>query len=264
MLKEHAPGCEPYPTTNGDWATGDGLTLAEGIGVEMSQLDQVQIHPTGFVDPTKPDDNSKWLAPEALRGSGGILLNAQGDRFVNELSTRDRVVEAIRQQTGKKAYLLLSKTGADMFGSFLYFYASKKLAERVTSIDDVAARLQVDSSKIRDTIAKYDTIAKGELDDEFNKTVFPTSFGQDAFPGGFVMEVVPVIHYCMGGVAINTNAQVLTKDTKMPIPGLFAAGEITGGIHGGNRLGGNSLLECVTFGRIAARQAAQFNGKDTG
>jgi len=134
------------------------------------------------------------------------------------------------------------------------FYRFKGLIEDIGTLDQVAAKLGVESKVLQETIMLYhDAAEAGE--DHFGKVVFPTSFSeQDHF---YLAFVTPSLHYCMGGLEITPSAQVLKAgDPKKPIPGLYAAGEVTGGVHGANRLGGNSLLECVVYGRIAGYHAA--------
>lgn len=134
------------------------------------------------------------------------------------------------------------------------FYRFKGLIEDIGDLDKVAARLGLDVNVLRETIHSYqEAVESGE--DQFGKVAFPTAFSEkDHF---YLAFITPSLHYCMGGLEITSSAQVLKAgDSKKPIPGLFAAGEVTGGVHGANRLGGNSLLECVVYGRIAGQHAA--------
>ena len=135
------------------------------------------------------------------------------------------------------------------------FYRSKGLIEDVGTLDQVASKLGVDISILRETIQTYQEASESG-EDQFGKVSFPMEFSEkDHF---YVAFVTPSLHYCMGGLEITASAQVLRAagDTKTPVPGLYAAGEVTGGVHGANRLGGNSLLECVVYGRIAGYHAA--------
>jgi len=145
---------------------------------------------------------------------------------------------------------VIQRFGAGAVG----FYKFKGLIEDVGSLDQVAAKLGVDASVLRETIQSYQAAAdSGE--DALGKVSFPTAFSEkDHF---YLAFITPSLHYCMGGLEINESAQVLRAGAeKKPVPGLFAAGEVTGGVHGANRLGGNSLLECVVYGRIAGQHAA--------
>jgi len=139
------------------------------------------------------------------------------------------------------------------------FYKFKGLIEDVGSVDQVAIKLGVDAGILRETIESYQTAAAAG-EDQLGKVSFPTAFSEnDHF---YVAYITPSLHYCMGGLEINEAAQVLKAGTeKRPVPGLFAAGEVTGGVHGANRLGGNSLLECVVYGRISGQHAAHSSSK---
>lgn len=114
--------------------------------------------------------------------------------------------------------------------------------------------MNVEPGRLAQELAAYNKAAE-EGKDEFGKTVFPATI--DLAGPLYLLQVTPAVHYCMGGVAIDSDARVLDNENKA-IPGLFAAGEVTGGVHGANRLGGNSLLECVVYGRTAGTNAARL------
>jgi len=252
LLQKHRPDLVDVPTTNGPWATGDGVKLGTSIGAATVDMEAVQVHPTGFVDPKNRDAFTKFLAPEAIRGSGALLLNAQGERFVNELDLRSKIVEAERKQTGPLR-LLLNPQATETFGPGMKFYEKVKgFASRYDSLAGVAEAMGVDVSTLESVIIKYqEGMSKGV--DEFGKTVFPASFSLDE-EFYLIAEITPVIHYTMGGLKIDSRSQILGEND-VPIGGLFGAGEVTGGVHGKNRLAGNSLLECVVYGRIAGKEA---------
>lgn len=236
-------------------------------------MDRVQVHPTGFIDPRDPHNKSKFLAPEKLRGVGGVLLGSRsGSRFVDELATRDVVAKALLSQPGQEAFLVLSSQGAALFGPTLKFYASRGFFSRLDTLAQLAQHVGAEEDRLRRELEAYnaaaaaaaaagrpeDGVDAAATRDAYGKTVFPSSFDlQQPF---FVARVTPVIHYTMGGVAINPQGQVLGAGGE-PVPGLFAAGEVTGGVHGANRLGGNSLLDCVVFGRQAGTAAAAHVAK---
>jgi flavocytochrome c len=252
LLRKHAPHVVELATTNGAFAQGEGLVLASEVGAALRDLDQVQVHPTGFVDPLDPNSQVKFLAPEKLRGVGGILLNSKGQRFVNELSTRDVVSSAILTLPEQSAYLLLGSKAATAFGPALGFYASKGLVKKCSNVDEAAEELGASSAELNAELTAYNTKAASAEKDGFGKTVFPSQI--DLHDTIYIAHVVPVIHYTMGGAQIDTEGRVLGQDGR-PIAGLFAAGEVSGGVHGKNRLGGNSLLECCVFGRRAGKAA---------
>ncbi|KAI3438218.1 hypothetical protein D9Q98_000655 [Chlorella vulgaris] len=256
LLQQHAPQVAELPTTNGPWAQGEGLVLAEAAGAALLQLDQVQVHPTGFVDPADPGSGTKFLAPEKLRGVGGILLTSQGRRFVNELTTRDKAAAAILQQPGRRAFLLLGAEAAQQFGPALGFYLSKHLVTKHDDLAAAASQMGVDPQVLAAEVEAYNAAAAAGRD-AFGKTVFPSRVDPQA--AVHVALITPVVHYTMGGVAMDSDARALDASGN-PIPGLFVAGEVAGGLHGANRLGGNSMLECVVFGRRAGRNAATLAG----
>lgn len=261
------------PTTNGPWATGDIIKLTRQNNLALVDMEQVQVHPTAFIEPDKPKLSTKFLAPEALRGCGAILLNSIGERFVNELGLRDYVTEQIlakcqpfRGEAANpvSAIMLMNQAVIDKFSPALAsFYISKGLIKRVGTVDKLAEELSVDVATIKRTLADYRDAASVD-EDAFGKSTFPLVFQEtDEF---LIAYITPAVHYTMGGILINAKAQAMKETVpgseapgnRVPVPGLFAAGEVTGGVHGSNRLGGNSLLECVVFGRIAGKHAAHY------
>lgn len=290
FMSKYAPQLVGLPATNGPFATGDGLRLATALGAGLVDMGQVQVHPTGFVKASDPGNAKKFLAAEALRGEGGILLNGQGKRFVNELDTRDKVTDAMYKHCsgkdtrarfpdidsedglpGTSAFLVLSQDAADKFGQgALGFYARMRLVTFADDLEDLAKGLGVGKVTLQETLGSYDSARSSGKADEFGKTVFPQNAlnslnddNADQSKQRYAWGIVtPSIHYTMGGLLFDDKTQVLRGSDRSPIPGLFAAGEVTGGLHGTNRLGGNSLLECVVYGREAGRQAAALAAKN--
>eukprot|EP00164_Ancoracysta_twista_P003246 GFYU01004333.1.p1 GENE.GFYU01004333.1~~GFYU01004333.1.p1 ORF type:complete len:514 (-),score=57.08 GFYU01004333.1:35-1522(-) len=256
---EHLKG---LPTTNGPWATGDALTFGPAVGAKIIDLEHVQVHPTGLLDPKKPDDHVKILGPESLRASGGVLVNYEGQRFVDELSTRDKVTQAIFDNCkpfpgGKQtaAYLVMTEQMSKVFGEKVWgFYNKRGLVTKFDNIEAGAAHFNLPAAALKRTIETYNK-ASATGSDEFGKTTFPDVF--DHASPIFIGAVTPSIHYTMGGLEMNAKAQILDQN-QSPIPGLYGAGEVTGGVHGKNRLAGNSILECVVFGRIAGTSASEL------
>jgi succinate dehydrogenase/fumarate reductase flavoprotein subunit len=213
------------------------------------------VHPTGFVHAEDPDNKTKFLCGEALRGEGGLLLNSQGRRFVNELDLRDAVTAKMNEQSGRKYIVLNAKAAVDL-GAHLGFYTFKKLMKKYDSSRALAEDLGMDPEALAAELKAYNRSAEQKCD-AFNKTVFPAvpfETDEEYYAG----EVTPVLHYTMGGIRMNPKAQIMRQgpggDLQV-IHRLYGAGEVTGGVHGNNRLGGNSLLECVVFGRIAGATA---------
>lgn len=228
LLKEHAPQWVDRATTNGPWANGDGVRLGLALGASTVDMDKVQIHPTGFVDPANPDAMAKFLAPEALRAYGGVLVNAQGQRFVNELTTRDKLTQAILTVDGggtqKPVYLVLSDQAAKDFGeSTLGFYAKKGLVQQIQGNDSdllmqtLARAMGLDdTATLTTTFKEYDGYTDGQQD-AFGKSRFPSQLLTS--PCYWLAQITPCVHYTMGGLKINTDAQILSKENDTPIPG---------------------------------------------
>ena len=231
-------------------------------------MESVQIHPTGFVDPTNIGSHVKFLAAEMLRGEGGVLLS-KGKRVVNELGTREevsRVLMDLPQTTGEEegglrqwdVQVVLDGGVVEAAAGHVGFYLWKGLLKKV--------KVRELDETTRQTLREYAAVVRGEKKDEFGRVAFGHwrlgVDGEDLDEEAEVCvgRVTPIVHFTMGGAVFNEQAQVLASELgeeERPIGGLWAAGEITGGIHGDNRLGGSSLLECVVFGRIAGEQAAQ-------
>lgn len=269
LLEKHAPQLAKLPTTNGPFATGDIIKalVKQDVGVQTTLMDKVQIHPTGFIEVKQPNFHTKFLAPEALRGSGGILL-CHGKRFANELGRRDYLTDEMfkhckplfdKEENPLAAAMLLTEEAVEKYGSgAMGFYKFKGLVQDVGTLEAAAEAMGASLEVLRKTLEDYNEAAEKGVD-EFGKKVFPVRFPSSAHL--YVAFVTPTLHYCMGGLAINPRAEVLRDGEALP--GLYGAGEVTGGVHGNNRLGGNSLLECAVFGRLAGAGAAERALKET-
>ena len=262
LLLQHRPELQHFAATAGAFSTGDGIVLDQALGAGMVDMDKVQIHPTGFVNPADPNNPTKVLAAEVLRGVGGILLNRKGERFCYELGLRSYVMEqmmlqqqhtSLREETNAIPIfpLILSSAAAAQAQKHMDFYMQKGLLKRIDGVSNLGALLGVPSSVLVTTLTVYRQAAQNNGTDQFGKAAFP------GLPSNnletevlYIGEVTPVLHYCMGGLAIDERGRVLNERSKDIIPGLFVAGEVSGGVHGVNRLGGNSLLECTVFGTI--------------
>jgi len=265
-LDQHRPELMNFPATAGSFSTGDGITLATSLEAGTRDMDKVQIHPTGWVDPSDPLNPTKILAAELMRGVGGMLMK-DGSRFCNELGTRAYVTDMMLKSVSKYSAtgewdrswevptfdLVLSSSAAADAERHVGLYSHKGLLTKVEGLDELAKHMGVSKSAVEKTIQSYQAAAeKGE--DEFGKVTFRgvpmNDLSSETF---YVGKVAPVLHYCMGGIKIDTEGSVL-KDDGTIIPGLLAAGEVTGGVHGKNRLAGNSLLECTVFGTIVGQR----------
>jgi flavocytochrome c len=248
LLSKYRPDVTNLPTTNGDHCTGDGIKMAQEIGAGVVDMESVQVHPTGLVNPSEPDAKVKFLAAEALRGVGGILLDADGNRFCDELGRRDYVSGEMNRNKGPFRLILNGKASKEIEWHCKH-YVGRGIMKKFNSGNEVAREMGIDPSHLRETFEKYNRCAQTKSC-PYGKKFFhnaPLDMNDSTF---HVAIVCTVVHYTMGGLSINGDSQVLDAN-KRPIPGLFCAGEAAGGVHGRNRLGGNSLLDCVVFGRVA-------------
>ncbi|ATO47058.1 hypothetical protein C5L30_002191 [Companilactobacillus farciminis] len=236
-------------TTNQPGATGDGIKLAQKLGAQLVDMEQVQVHPT-----VQQDTPHAYLIGEAVRGEGAILVNNNGTRFVNELDTRKNVTQAIDDLGGTGAYLIFD-TDIRKRVKAIEFYDHVGLVKTGQTLSQLAAEIKVDANELEKTVANWNQAVKAQQDSEFNRT---TGMERDISDGPFfAIHIAPAVHYTMGGLKINDKTQVLNTDNKV-IKGLFAAGEIAGGLHGNNRIGGNSIAETVVFGRQAGQQVYKY------
>merc|ERR1711966_471781 len=279
LLAKYRPDLLHLPTTNGEHCTGDGIKIGEGIGAKTIDLEWVQVHPTGLVKPDDPDAKVKFLAAEALRGVGGLVVDMNGKRFANELGRRDYVTGEMWKN--KPPFrLCLNKAASDEIIWHCKHYTGRGVMKYYKSGADLAKDVGVPVETLVDQMEQhYQASKKQEKDPDGGQwPAYPSGKSWDAASGPtgsgkkfyhnvisgaefatqeyYVAIITPVIHYCMGGLEITEESEVV--GAKGVIPGLYAAGEIAGGVHGNNRLGGNSLLDCVVFGRVAGKAAAKY------
>ncbi|MBY0012978.1 flavocytochrome c [Paenibacillus typhae] len=247
MITEVRPDLEGYVTTNQIGSTGDGIRMILAMGGTTVDMDQIQVHPT-------VQQEKSYLIGEAVRGEGGLLVSSEGKRFTNELDTRDKVTAAINSLPEKAAYLVFD-SGVKSRVKAIEQYEKMGFVIQGDTVQALAEAMQVPADKLQATVDTWNTAVAGKQDAEFGRK---TGMDHDLSAGPFyAIKIAPGIHYTMGGVKINTNTEVLNKDGQ-PIPGLFAAGEVTGGLHGQNRIGGNSVAEIIIFGRQAGIKSAEF------
>ncbi|SET04768.1 flavocytochrome c [Anaerobranca gottschalkii] len=237
------PNLDGFGTTNHAGANGSGILMAQAIGAAVIDMEEIQTHPT--VVPS-----NGYMITEAVRGNGAILINRNGERFVNELETRDVVSSAILAQEGKTAFLVFDNTVKESL-SAIENYIRMGLTVEGNTIEELAANLGIDPAALSSTVEKYNEFVLTGVDEDFSRGDMPRALKEGSF---YAIEVGPAVHHTMGGLLINSQAQVLDTEGKV-IPGLYAAGEVTGGIHGANRLGGNALTDLIVFGRIAGKSA---------
>ena len=249
MVAEYKPSLEGFGSTNSPAITGDGIKMVKAVGGDLVDMTEIQTHPTVVHKKTA-------MITEAVRGEGAILVNREGKRFVSELETRDVVSKAELEQTGKSAFLVFDQEVREKLGA-INGYVRKGFTVEGATVEELAGKIGVDPKGLVETMAKYNGYVKAGEDKDFGKTALPRELVKAPF---YAIEVSPAVHHTMGGVRINTNAEVLTADGKV-IPGLFAAGEITGGVHGANRIGGNAVTDITVYGKTAGENAADFAKK---
>lgn len=245
MVESYRPEYKGMTTSNQPGATGDGMRFGEAAGGKLIGMQDIQIHPTVAY-------GSRILITEAVRGNGAILVNKEGKRFVNELTTRDAASAAILKQQDKMAYLIIDENIRKSLRQIEgYFHLG--LVKEGTTLKDLASAIGAPPDILESTVAQYNTAVETKNDTEFKRADMPRPIKTPKF---YAIGVQPGIHYTMGGLEIDEQTRVINKNG-MPIPGLYAAGEVTGGVHGANRLGGNSISETITFGRIAGATSAK-------
>ncbi len=250
MYASYRPDLAGFVTTNHAGATGDGIAMATAVGAGTVDVEQIQIHPTVHQE-------TSIMITEGVRGDGGILVNQAGERFINEMETRDVVSAAEIAQEGGYAYVIFDQNLREHL-SATEKYITNGITVEGETIEELAAALEIDPTVLSETLNTWNAAVASGTDAQFGRT---TGMESDLSTGPYyAVKVSPGVHHTMGGVAIDVNARVLTAEGEV-IPGLFAAGEVTGGIHGGNRIGGNAVTDIVVFGRVAAESATAYVGE---
>ena len=246
MVVEYKPELKGFMTTNAPGILGQGIAMAQAIGADTVDMDQIQIHPTVQYD-------SAALITEGLRGDGAVLINAEGKRFIDEVGTRDVVSAAEVAQTGGYSWLVVDQKMADA-SSVIQGYIKKGYTVEGKTYEELAEAMGVDSAAFAETMANWNQCVADKTDAEFGRTSFANPLDTAPY---YAIKVTAGVHHTMGGLKIDTNTEVLDAEGNA-IPGLFAAGEITGGVHGANRLGGNAVADFTVFGRIAGKAASDY------
>ena len=247
MYTTYRPDLKGTVTTNAPGATGDGIVMAQALGADLVDIEQIQLHPT-------VEQTTSILITESVRGDGAILVNQGGVRFTNELLTRDAVSAAELAQEGSYAYIIFDQKLRDNLKA-VEKYVKSGITVQADTIEGLAEQLGIDPATLARTLDDWNEIVKNQRDTQFGRT---TGMKEDLTTAPYyAIKIAPGIHHTMGGVKINTAAEVINTEGAA-IPGLFAAGEVCGGVHGGNRLGGNAVADIVIFGRIAAESAMAY------
>lgn len=237
-------------STNQPGATGDGIIIATRHGADTTGMNYVQVYPLAT-----PGTGALQGRARKMSGLDDVIdVNKNGERFVKEDARRDEFVAAIKKQPGGVVYDINDSSIVKPLNSFnedVETLVSIGRIYKADSLADLAKQLGMPADKLEATVAEFNKMVEAKKDPKFGRKLFDRPIVKPPF---YATPRAPSIHYTMGGLQISTNAQVLDKNGK-PIPGLYAAGEVTGGIHGSNRLGGNATADVLTFGRIAAKSA---------
>lgn len=238
---------ESVKTTNVASATGDGITMAIEAGADLVDMEWIQM----LTNADKQDFSASI--------NNFIYVNAEGTRYVKEDGRRDEIASATLAQTGSYCYWITDTKEADeRLGGVTYAgfvindLIDGKLMFKADTLEELAEQLKMDPSVLKATVDSYNQAIESGTD-ELGRQVFGNKIDKGPYYANYV---TPKVHHTMGGIKINESTQVIGKDDKI-IEGLYAAGEVTGGIHGANRLGGNAIADVITFGRIAGKEIMQ-------
>lgn len=243
-------------TTNMPGVTGDGIFMAQAVHANLIDMDQIQ-----FLHMGNPKSGAISGICEPLKTAGTIFINQEGKRFVREDGRRDDMCAAILSQTGGKMYVIQSgeaipdyKVAKTLDGSPLTQWIDSGDCFVGETLEDLAKQINVPADALKATIESYNKSVDTQKDEDgFGRELLEVKYTKGPW---YANPRVPSAHHTMGGIQIDTECHVIDESGKI-IPGLFAAGEVTGGIHGSNRVGGNAVVDTVVFGRIAGTQAAK-------
>lgn len=244
---------ESYMSTVTEGSTGDGIIMAEAVGADLTNMENIQTYPI-----CNPKTGVISLLADT-RFDGAILVNQEGKRFVEELERRDVISNAILEQTGGYTYQLWNDDINKISGTMKVHEAEyeellkQKMIVKADTLEEAAAFFDIDIQNLKETVKKVNQYAKDGKDEEFNHRGELVSLAKGPY---YIEKAAPSVHHTMGGLVINDKTEVLNKDGQ-PIPGLYAAGELTGVIHGSNRLGGNAITDIIVFGRIAGQEVSK-------
>lgn len=246
MIVSYNANLKGFGTTNHRGATGDAFEMVKKFNAALTQMDEIQTHPT-----VVPGNGT--MITEAVRGNGAILVNRDGKRFCTEMATRDVMSKAILEQKGQTAFIVFDEDVRKSLKA-IEGYVKKGLLTIGETKKELAEKLSIPADAFEATMDEYAKIQASGKDPLGRKAnEMPRPLTEEPF---YACEIGPAIHHTMGGIVINTRAEVLDVNGK-PVPGLYAAGEVTGGIHGGNRLGGNAVADICIYGKIAADSACE-------
>jgi fumarate reductase flavoprotein subunit len=242
-------------TTNTPNATGDGIIMGEAVGADLVGMGYIQLMPSSHPK-TGSLGGGLWTSAEEQ-----VFVNKEGKRFVSEYESRDVLAKAALNQTDGMFWIIGDQIsvgdpqpgGHNFFGNSIDEMLKTHSVYKADTLEDLAKQLGMDPEVFVAEIERYNSFCESGVDKDFGKI----KLGQKIDEGPFwATPRKPSIHHTMGGLRINPDTQVLDKEGH-PIPGFYAAGEVTGGIHGGNRVGGNAIPDIMVFGRIAGTKASE-------
>ena len=236
---------DTMPSTNAPTITGDGIVMAKAVGADLVGMGFAQLMPSSH-----PVDGSLF---SGIWGSAEtqVFVNKEGKRYVNEYAERDVLSKAALEQTDGIFYIICDNKiakNADVAGM-----EAKGNVVVADTLEELAEKLGIPADTFVETIERYNSFVDAQKDDDFGKPLFGEKIDEAPF---VATPRSPSLHHTMGGVKIDTNTHVISTEGNV-IDGLYAAGEVTGGLHAGNRLGGNAMTDFLVFGRIAGENAAK-------
>lgn len=247
MVSEIKPELEGFVTTNHSGALGDGIRMAQEVGAAVVDMEQIQIHPT-------VEQSTSYLVTESVRGEGGILVNQQGERFTNELLTRDVVSANIIDLPEHYAYIIADQRLKDSVTA-MNQYEELGIVTKAETIEELANTLEIPVEALQSTLDTWNEAVKNKDDQAFGRdTGMDYDLSQASY---YAIKIAPGIHHTMGGLKIDPQTHVLREDGSA-IEGLYGAGEVNGGVHGSNRIGGNAVADIIVFGRQAGKVASEY------
>ncbi len=250
LMASYDPSLANAVTTNHSGAQGDGILMAQAVGADTVDMEQIQLHPTVI-------QSDGTLVSESVRSHGAILVNAEGKRFTNDMDFRDKVSQAELKQPGAYAFIIFDQALVDEV-ALTQKFIDRGFAITGKTYEELARNMGFEGDAVANFVNTMETwetyVAAGEDKDFGRSNVSMIDISTAPY---YAIKIAPGIHHTMGGIKINTRAEVIDTDGSV-IPGLFAAGETTGGVHGGNRVGGNAVCDFIVFGRIAGQSASDF------
>ena len=246
------PALTELGTTNHTGATGDGITLAEAVDASLIGMEDIQLLPMG-------DPNSGSLLGNIEQGvQNRIFVNKTGDRFVDEGQRRDVMTQGLMDQEDSYMWIIVDQhsypTGdvKNNFNESIDQLVEEGRAYKGDTLEELAEQIGVNPENLVAAVDEFNQAVDGEIEDPFGRTLFEHKLDTAPF---YAAPRMPTVHHTMGGLEINAAAQVINNQGEV-VPGLFAAGEVAGGIHGTNRLGGNALADIIVYGRLAGANVA--------